>query len=705
MDTLENKLAEIKNPLVVFCFGILTGLTFYFKNVNIYYLFALCLIVFLFLIVMKKKSFLFLLMALLFSYFYPFIYFKYFVVDLNNLLGKKNIYIGEIVSLIDTENDYSNKYILRMEDVPEDLTFKKSKLKFKSNVLVVGSYYEEYEAGDLVQLTGKIQKPKKALLPGLFDESRYLLTKGVFYVLKADHGSLVFLDSKQTLLKRKVIELRKTLTSMNNLLPKRNLALVNGITFGDKASRLPKSLREKIQELGLSHITSASGFNVSVLTFGIFFLCRLFLKNKIIPILISIFAVIFYSAIADFSPSVLRASIFIIMVLTGNLFNKKLKVLPGISFIFLLFFLTSPVNVLDIGFQLSILAFLGIVLFTDPFTNIIYVASKKIQGFINLIFVQSLIAQIMVIPLIVFYFHNVQLLGLVSNIVAIPLASLVLIVNLISILFSLFPFLNFVNVFLGYLLFLFSDLFILWIRFLYKFPLKEAYLPNLNFYFLILLYIFIFSFILFLFLPALRKRLSFVFIGLLLVFSFLFTFTSKFNYLTIFCLPVYNQEAMLVLPPGEKPIFIGTVLNERFKGYISNFLKLNCKPSSFEFINLTQDCNSFLSSSYITCKKNKLTIKYKDFSFEILKTNSGKITSAASCLKLARLMKNEPYLKDVLVTYPQTLIVNDFKRLSKKSTSDILWLKTLNVKSFFLSKSGTIALLSNGKSFKIESEI
>ncbi len=698
------KLQQYKNPIFISICGILTGSAFYFKEINPYYLIALCFIFFFLFLTLKNKKILLICLSLAFGYLYPFYYFKIFNVDLDYLLGKRNIYIGEILSYDSSNSQFYKKYYLNLKGALTET----GRSPIRSKVLVLGSRYEEYSPGDIVQLTGILKKPKNALLPGFFDERKYLFAKGINYILRADIGTLLFLDSpKENNFKRMLLNLRTQLVSLNqNDLPVNNLNIVNGIVFGSRTSKLNEKLKEKIQNLGLSHITSASGFNVAILTFAIFSLFRLVSKNNLIPSLLSIFAVIVYSFLADFSPSIIRATAFIILALIGNMFEKKLRVLPGVGLIILVFFLQNPVNILDIGLQLSILAFLGIALFSEEASNFILPNVDVKYKWLVTILLQSLFAQIMVIPLIVFYFHNIQLLGIIANIIAVPLASIILIIGFLSILLlsisKIVFFLTPLNLISVVLLELFSNLFLSWINFLDKSPVKQMFLPNISFYILIIVYFFILYCLLLFFIPFVRKYTKLMLSAFMAIFLLAFhVIDMSDKELKIFFLPRYNQEAMLVLFPDGKPIYFCNKFSQKDKIFLNSFFKLNAIKKDYFLYNLNEKDKISNHIPGLNTSKNRIKIEYKNFVFEIVKNYNEKISSESKYVKLPILKKEDPVFGSIFSSLPELLIVNDYKKLSKKAVGNINWLKSKEVKSYFLSETGTIAIVSDGKSYRV----
>ncbi|MBI2995307.1 MAG: ComEC family competence protein [Candidatus Melainabacteria bacterium] len=677
-EALIDKLQEYKNPVCLITLGILTGSTFYFKNITIYLLLAVLVIfslLFLVRTIDKKKTLIF-LTFIVFGFTYSKFFIRLSTTNLDYLLNKQKIYIGEILSTPEVHNLYNKTYIIKLNSILDKnkiLNLSKNKVK------VIGSHYEEYNIGDVIQITGKLVKPNHALLPGLFDERNYLYTKGIFYKLITRPGTLVYLDTPpSTFITRSIYKIRSNLISTNKkYLKKENESLVNAILLGSKASKIDFNLKEKIQSLGLSHITSASGFNIAVLVGGIFYFLKLFHMRSIYLVLFSILAVILYSIIADFSASIIRASILIILILIGNLFNKKIKLLPAISLIIMLFFISSPLNLLDIGLQLSLLAFLGLALFAISLI-------KKDSSQLKIIALQSLFAQIMTVPLIIFYFHNLQIMALISNLIAVPLASIILILGLINILINIIPLLGFLNIITSALLNISSDLFLNWINLLSKITFKEIFMPSINFYLLLLIYVLIFYVLIIIFIKEARKNLVLYAILFIVLFLTINILNNQSNYVKIFCIPKYNNEAILIARPKEKPIYLSNYINEKDKKQIKDFLRLN---------NIQSNCLFFNTKNF----KDEILIQYKNFSFKIITNLNKEFKGDVEFLKLPLLMKEAPPLKSVLMSYPKVLIVNDYKKLSKKSKKDIDWLKSLPIKILYLSKTGTITIFSNGK--------
>lgn len=690
-----DKFLEIKNPIVLITIGLLTGFTFYFRELDFIYLFILYITLSLCSIHFKKAGFILLGLSALFGYFYSVEFIKHKTPNYDFLIDKKTMYIGEVID-VETSNKFQRRYYLKIEEIIENN--RKRKLDF--TVLAKTTRYDDYETGDIIELKGKLKRPKTAILPGLFDERRFLSSKNIYYTLNSEKGSLVYLGTKERPLK--IIETIRTKIVNSNehyIKDADNCNLINGILVGSKASPLSKELRDKIRSLGLSHITSASGFNVSILCASVFFLLRIFFKRRrrLIPTLISFFAIIFYTALADFSSSIIRASIFLILALVGNLLEKKAKILPTISLTTILFFITNPLSVTDIGFQLSVFSFLGITLFVEEIKEKVLPLMHKVFQPLFLVTIESFFAQLLVLPILIFYFHNIQILGIISNLLAVPIASIMLIIGLINSAFLFIPIFKFILTFSYKLLDILANLFMAWVNLLDYIPTKEIFIPEINFYSTVLIYPLIILLFILIFTEAnkIKITLSITCCIILIVLSNRINDTN--DYIKIICFPKYSQEAILVLPPNKTPVFFGTNLNDPTKKQILHFLKAHKNKNEFVFYNLKDKTNFISNNNWIKDSKNSLVISHNGFNFEIIKNYDTNIKSASDFIKLPILMKKDPYFNTVFKVLPKNIIINDYKKVSKKSLRSLYWLKKQKTNIFLLSNSGTITIAARDK--------
>ncbi|TWW09099.1 hypothetical protein E3A20_17700, partial [Planctomyces bekefii] len=145
------------------------------------------------------------------------------------------------------------------------------------------------------------------------------------------------------------------------------------------------------------------------------------IKNKISS-LVSMLAIIVYMGLAGFSPSVVRAGIFALTYLGLKFFNRKTLSLKLLIYLAGLILFLDPYAMFDIGFQLSYLATMAIIIWT-PLINEKF-KKLKIPSIFKEAIVVTLAVQFFVYPLSVYYFSNLQIWSFLANVLISPFLSL-----------------------------------------------------------------------------------------------------------------------------------------------------------------------------------------------------------------------------------------------------------------------------------------
>jgi competence protein ComEC len=121
----------------------------------------------------------------------------------------------------------------------------------------------------------------------------------------------------------------------------------------------------------------------------------------------------------------MRAAVMFSFVSAASLFKRKASIYNSLSISAFVLLCFDPFILWDVGFQLSYLAVLGIVILQKPVYNWMYF-KNKILNYIWEMASVSISAQIFTIPICFYYFHQLPVLFLIANIIAIPLATVAL---------------------------------------------------------------------------------------------------------------------------------------------------------------------------------------------------------------------------------------------------------------------------------------
>jgi len=204
--------------------------------------------------------------------------------------------------------------------------------------------------------------------------------------------------------------------------------------FGD-AENMASEDKEAMREVGVAHVFAVSGLHVGVLSAAIFFLLRkLKLKDK--TILFVIFPIFgFYAYLAGFAPSVLRASVMVMLGLSASAIGERYDDLSALFFTAGLLLLCKPLYLFDISFIMSFLSILGIVSLARPLESAF--KRKRMKPWLASGLALSISVTVALVPVSAVVFGNISLVGFLLNLIVVPLASLAYILMLAFLLLTL----------------------------------------------------------------------------------------------------------------------------------------------------------------------------------------------------------------------------------------------------------------------------
>ncbi|MDY6901855.1 MAG: ComEC/Rec2 family competence protein [Cyanobacteriota bacterium] len=282
-----------------------------------------------------------------------------------------------------------------------------------------------------VEVTGVLYKPKKALNPGAFDFKEYLQKQGAFAGLSG--RQLKDLDKENEWgwwkLRQKIIK------SQVRWLGVPEGPLVSAMVLGSKAVDLPYDTRDLFVQAGLAHSIAASGFHVSLILGLVLGFTKRFTRKT--QFICGCLALIFFLSLTGLQPSVIRAVIMGFAALIAIGLERKVKQLGSLIVAATLILLFNPLWIWDLGFQLSFLATLGLILTVPAITKRLGWLPPTIASLIAV----PLAATIWTLPLQLYVFGVVPSYGILLNIIVTPLISVISIGGIISAVAALiFPF-------------------------------------------------------------------------------------------------------------------------------------------------------------------------------------------------------------------------------------------------------------------------
>lgn len=216
-------------------------------------------------------------------------------------------------------------------------------------------------------------------------------------------------------------------------------SIVQALVYGYD-DEIDPELMQVYAQTGTLHVLAVSGMHVGMIFMLLSFILKPidrfpklhWLKNFLI-----IAVMWFYAAICGMTPSILRATLMVSFVLTGNLFRRKGPLINTMGTSALLLLCMNPGNLFNAGFQLSYLAVLGMLIY-HPLIYAWITPGTRLGLEVWKISSISLAAQCLTIPVSLYYFHQFPTCFLISNLFIIPLTSVILYAGLLLI--AIFPF-------------------------------------------------------------------------------------------------------------------------------------------------------------------------------------------------------------------------------------------------------------------------
>lgn len=273
--------------------------------------------------------------------------------------------------------------------------------------------------------------------PFEFDYARYLRRQGLYFqaFLAPDKIYIFHQNPKPP---GWISQLRNRLFSaiQNNITDTATMALTEATLLNDR-SLLDNQIWRAYSLTGIAHIIAISGMHIS-LFFSILLVFLWWLKApgiRWLKYLLALPLIWLYIALTNFPPSAVRAAVMFSIVFLGLAFRRDvhpLNLLAATGFIILCF---KPQWLFDAGIQLSFTAVASIFLFFNPLKNCWHPKTKLVKALWNLIAL-SLSVQVLVFPIVLYYFHQFPLWFLPANIPAAVFSFLLMIMALLLLLLS-----------------------------------------------------------------------------------------------------------------------------------------------------------------------------------------------------------------------------------------------------------------------------
>jgi competence protein ComEC len=349
-----------------------------------------------------------------------------------------------LIKIYEPPTELQNSY--RTKAVVVQVFQNKYSYKTSGNLLL---YFEKSKAIENIKYGSELliyfnpQKTDSPKNPFEFNYKKYLENNDIYFSqrlnsnqwLKWSNGNSNLLMNWSYFLKTKIFEVYK------KYIPNKTQSGVAAALIFGYREELDKDLVNAYAHTGTLHVLAVSGLHVGIVYTVLTFLLSFMNKKRNLLMLKTVIVIIllwFYAMLTGFSPSVLRAALMFSFISIGIGLNRNINIYNSIAASAFILLVNNPLLVYDVGFQLSYCAVLGII-FLHPKLYQFYQPKYWILDQIWNISCVSIAAQAATCPFSFYYFHQFPNYFLLSNLLIIPLSTLITYLGLILLAVSSIP--------------------------------------------------------------------------------------------------------------------------------------------------------------------------------------------------------------------------------------------------------------------------
>lgn len=262
--------------------------------------------------------------------------------------------------------------------------------------------------------------------PGAFDYRQYLYTQGItmqVYLKSADYRILPV--QPHGIIAPAMERIRQWVLSVfRRYIPDDDArGMAEALLIGYKDD-LDRELIRTYSNTGVVHIIAISGLHLGLIYALLVLLCRPFRRIKWLRGLLIIGGLWAFSILAGAQPSVLRSALMFSFIVLGELAGRQGTAMNSLCSSAFLLLCIDPWWLWDAGFLLSYAAVLSIMLYQRPLAHLFYIRNK-LSAFIWQLNSVTLAAQLLTIPVTVYFFHQFPVYFMLTNLLAVPVSSLI----------------------------------------------------------------------------------------------------------------------------------------------------------------------------------------------------------------------------------------------------------------------------------------
>jgi len=329
------------------------------------------------------------------------------------------------------------------------------------SLTVMGIHAQDCSPGDWIRFAASLRPVRNFKTPGAFDQETWWAIRGVKVKGFVNHPLRFSIvghsrSSSDMSLLRYWLESgrRAIMLGIDRCLdgPARGIAMA--LLLGERAW-LSKDLKEAFARAGIGHLLAVSGIHMALAALLIGGLTRALLLRsewitlrfpvKKLAISLALIGAVTYAGLAGFSPSAVRAMVMILAFGVAFLIDRPQTSLNSLALAAWALLIFNPLYLFGISFQLSFTAVFFLIMFSSYLRSV--PEEKKRNGqkhfwiYVRGFILVTLIATLATAPFVVWHFQRVCLVGLLTNLLVVPVTSFIILPGLLLgvILLPLFP--------------------------------------------------------------------------------------------------------------------------------------------------------------------------------------------------------------------------------------------------------------------------
>ncbi len=344
--------------------------------------------------------------------------------DFNTEILHSDSYLAE-VTLYDQQKPNSFENLLEVKSILVDGVWKDAQVK----VLIYHQNEQGLEPGQVLLVKKNPEQITPPLNPLEFDYRQYLERQGIHFRQFLGKDYQVVDSARTSVFDYFLVRLRHEIGEMlKSKIPDENSAQIALALLLGQKKELDPTIKEAYTQAGVMHILAVSGLHVGII-YALFILILKPLKLKKerarLYLLVVILIIWLYAFLTGLSPSVVRAATMFSLLTFGQMRERPPSIYNILAFSAILMITINPNVIYEVGFQLSYLAVLGIVMIQPLILNL-WLPRHKVLEYIWQLTSVSVAAQLVTFPLSIYYFHVFPTYFLLGNLLILPLAFVIM---------------------------------------------------------------------------------------------------------------------------------------------------------------------------------------------------------------------------------------------------------------------------------------